>query len=86
MLEVLAKFVEPRDDLCRLFEWVRKLGVTTFLISEMEQGSDRFCANSEDFLADGILPLDIRRDDRQVGLYVGVGRCAAPRTRASTSR
>ena len=72
VIEVLAKFVEPRDDLFRLFEWLRELGVTVFLISEMEQGSDRFCANSEDFLADGILHLDIRRDDRHVGLYVAV--------------
>ncbi len=74
VLEVLAKFTEPRDDLFRLFEWLRELGVTTLLISEMEQGSDKFCANSEDFLADGIIHLDIRRDDRHVGLYIGIAK------------
>lgn len=72
VLEVIAKFVEHRDDLFRLFEWLRGLGVTTFLIPEMERGSDRFSAYSEDFLADGIIHLDVRRDDRHVGLSVGI--------------
>ncbi len=72
VLEVIAKFVEPRHDLFRLFEWLRELGVTTFLISEIEQGSDRFSAYSEDFLADGIIHLDVRRDDRHIGLYLGI--------------
>ncbi len=72
VLEVMAKFEEPRDDLFRLFEWLRELEITTFLITEMEQDSDRFCKNGEDFLSDGILHLDLRREDRQVNLFLSV--------------
>jgi len=72
VLEVMAKFEDPRDDLFRFFEWLRELEVTTFLIAEMEQDSDRFCQNGEDFLSDGIVHLDLRRDDRQVNLFLSV--------------
>ena len=72
VLEVLAKFEEPRDDLFRFFEWLRELEITTFLIAEMEQDSDRFCRYGEDFLSDGILHLDLRREDRQVNLFLSV--------------
>jgi len=72
VLEVMAKFEDPRDDLFRFFEWLRELEITTFLIAEMEQDSDKFCQNGEDFLSDGILHLDLRRDDRQVNLFLSV--------------
>ena len=72
VLEVMAKFEDPRDDLFRFFEWLRELDITTFLIAEMEQDSDKFCHNGEDFLSDGILHLDLRRDDRQVNLFLSV--------------
>src|SRR5437867_10534023 len=41
VLEVMTKYEDPRDDLFRFFEWLRELEVTTFLIAEMEQDSDR---------------------------------------------
>ena len=72
VLEVMAKFEDPRDDLFRLFEWLRELEITTFLIAEMEQDSDKFCQYGEDFLSDGIVHLDLRRDDRQVNLFLSV--------------
>ena len=72
VLEVMAKFEDPRDDLFRFFEWLRELEITTVLIAEMEQDSDKFCTNGEDFLSDGILHLDLRREDRQVNLFVSV--------------
>lgn len=72
VLEVIAKFEDPRDDLFRFFEWLRELEITTFLIAEMEQDSDKFCQNGEDFLSDGIVHLDLRRDDRQVNLFLSV--------------
>ncbi len=72
VLEVMAKFEDPRDDLFRLFEWLRELEITTILIAEMEQDSDKFCENGEDFLSDGIVHLDLRRDDRQVNLFLSV--------------
>ena len=42
VLEVMGKFEDPRDELFRLFEWLRDLGITSLLITEMEQDSDKF--------------------------------------------
>lgn len=72
VLEVLGKFEDPRDELFRLFEWLRELGITSILITEMQQDSDKFCENGEDFLSDGIVHLDLRREDRAVNLYLSV--------------
>ena len=72
VLEVMGKFEDPRDELFRLFEWLRDLGITSLLITEMEQDSDKFCRYGEDFLSDGIIHLDLRREDRAVNLYMSV--------------
>ena len=60
VLELLAKFREPREDIFHLFEWLRDLGVTTFLISEMSPDSLAYAKHDEDFLCDGILYLRMR--------------------------
>jgi KaiC/GvpD/RAD55 family RecA-like ATPase len=72
VLEVMGKFDDPRDELFRLFEWLRDLGITSVLITEMQQDSDKFCENGEDFLSDGIIHLDLRREDRNVNLFLSV--------------
>lgn len=72
ILEVMAKFASPREELFHFFEWLRDMNVTAFLITEMEQGSDKFCNNSEDFLSDGIFHLDLRRAENQVDLFLSV--------------
>lgn len=72
VLQVMAKFKEPRDDLFRFFEWLRDLDITTFLITEMKQDSGRFSDNGEDFLSDGIVHLDLTRQDRVVNLFMSV--------------
>lgn len=72
VLQVMAKFEEPRDDLFRFFEWMRDLDITTFLIAEMKQDSDRFGDHGEDFLSDGIVHLDLRREDRIVNLFLSI--------------
>ena len=72
VLEVMGKFEDPREELFRLFEWLRDLGITSLLITEMEQDSDKFCHYGEDFLSDGILHLDLRREDRNVNLYLSI--------------
>lgn len=73
VLEVMGKFEDPRDELFRLFEWLRDLGITSVLITEMEQDSDKFCQYGEDFLSDGIIHLDLRREDpRNVNLYLSI--------------
>jgi KaiC/GvpD/RAD55 family RecA-like ATPase len=72
VLGVMAKFEEPRDDLFRFFEWLRDLGITCFLIAEMDQDKNKFCLHGEDFLSDGIMHLDLRRDDRVVNLFLSI--------------
>ena len=72
ILEVMAKFQSPREELFHLFEWLRDMQVTAFLITEMDQDSEKFCKNSEDFLADGIIHLDLRRDETDVKLWLSI--------------
>lgn len=57
VLDVLAKFQDPREDLFHLFEWLRDLDVTTLLISEMNPDSKSYAKYDEDFLVDGIIYL-----------------------------
>ncbi|MFO7619354.1 MAG: ATPase domain-containing protein [Thermoplasmata archaeon] len=57
VLNVLAKFHNPREELFHLFEWLRDLGVTTVIITEMTPDSPKFSDYGEDFLADGIIYL-----------------------------
>ena len=72
VLEIMAKFKDPRDDLFHFFEWLRDLGVTTMLIAEMDQDSCHFSKNGEDFLADGIIHMDLKREGNNVNLYTSV--------------
>ena len=57
VLDVLAKFEDPREDLFHFFEWLRKLDMTTIIISEMNPDSKSYAKYDEDFLADGIVYL-----------------------------
>lgn len=63
VLEVMARFENPREDLFQLFEWLRDLKATTILISEMKAGSEDFGKNGEEFLSDGIFHLKMERVD-----------------------
>jgi len=72
VFEVMSRFEEPREDLFRLLEWLRDMNMTTLLIAEMDQDSERFCNHGEGFLSDGIIHLDMRREDRNVNLYVSI--------------
>jgi len=63
VLEMLASFDEPRDDLFHFFEWLRHLGITTFLITEIKRSSEDFGEYGEDFLADGIIHLKMEQVD-----------------------
>jgi KaiC/GvpD/RAD55 family RecA-like ATPase len=62
-LEVLAKFKDRRREMYRLFEWLRDLGITSFVVTERP---DWLIAGhvlqgrwDEDFLADGVIHLRI---------------------------
>lgn len=72
VLEVMGRFQNPREELFHFFEWLRDMEVTAFLITEMQQGSDQFCKYDEDFLSDGIMHLDLKREGNSVNLFLSV--------------
>ena len=61
VVEMMFKMDNPRDDLFYFFKWLKRLGVTTFLITEMTQGSPKFSKHDIDFLADGIIKLSMEQ-------------------------
>ena len=62
VLHGLARFDHPREQIFQMFEWLRDLKATTFLISEMRK-SDEFGTHGEEFLADGIIHVKMERVD-----------------------
>ncbi|MFQ6127477.1 MAG: ATPase domain-containing protein [Thermoplasmata archaeon] len=63
ILETLARFEYPREELFQLFEWLRDLGVTSLIISEMIIGEKAFGRYGEDFIADGIIHVKMENVD-----------------------
>jgi len=60
VLDVMAKFEDPRTDLYYLFEWLRGLGVTSLLIGEKPLDfSPSGTMRDEAYLADGIIHLGL---------------------------
>ncbi len=55
----LIELEKPRQQLFHFFGFLKKLGVTSLLISEMNPGSDAFGPYREDFLADGNIMLKL---------------------------
>lgn len=53
----LAPLKNPRADLFHFVRFVKELGSTVFLISEISHGSTSLVMHDEDFLADGIIHL-----------------------------
>ncbi|MBA3045835.1 MAG: AAA family ATPase [Candidatus Thermoplasmatota archaeon] len=53
----LTELSNPRADLFHFIRFLKELGPTVFLISEISHGSTKLVANDEDFLADGIIHL-----------------------------
>ena len=72
VLELLARLKDPRTELFHIFEWLREMDLTCILVAEMESGSQDFCRHGEDFLVDGILHLDLRREGQAVNLYFSI--------------
>lgn len=65
----LAAMQNPRQELFHFFGFLKRLGVTTILISEMESESNLYGAYHEDFLADGTILLkyiDVGETDTQL--------------------
>lgn len=72
VLELMAKLRTPREELFHIIHWLKDMEVTAFIVTEMAQGSEEFCEHGEDFLADGIVHLDMRREGNSVNLYLSV--------------
>lgn len=72
ILETMADFEEPRKDLFNFFEWLRNLEVTTFVIHEMPVDGLVFSDSSEGFLSDGVIHLELRREDTNMDLFLSV--------------
>jgi len=63
VLQSLARFERPREEMFQIFEWLRDLKATVFLVSEMKSKTDEFGAFGEEFLADGIIHVKMERVD-----------------------
>ncbi len=80
-LYVLCRFENPRIELFYIFEFLRDLGLTTFLISEMQPGSPNYGEYGiEDFLADAIIQVRLTPFRRNVVREISVVKMRATAT------
>ncbi len=70
----LTKMENPRDEIFRLFETVRRLGLTAFFICEMMgEGKNQFGEfGIEDYLSDGVLHLTMEREGDEIQRKISV--------------
>lgn len=72
-LYVLSKFENPRIELFMIFEFLRDLGITSYLISEMPLDGSKFSEYEiEDFLSDAIIVIKLTPFRRQVVREISV--------------
>ena len=57
VLNTMAHFQNPREELFKLFEWIRDLDATVLLVQEMSTAQEPYGKFGEEFLADGIIAL-----------------------------
>ncbi|MEA3430854.1 MAG: ATPase domain-containing protein [Nanoarchaeota archaeon] len=78
----LSTFKEPRTKLFYMYEYLRDLGITSYLISEMPLDESRYGEyDVEDFLADAILHVSMKREGMKVKRELNVAKLRA--TKAS---
>lgn len=70
----LTKMENPRDEIFRLFEAVRRLGLTAFFICEMTGDDHKQFGEYgvEDYLSDGVLHLVMERSGDEVNRKLGI--------------
>ncbi len=70
----LATFPNPRSDIFFFFEKLRELDMSIFIISEMLDPDKELFGmfGVEDFLADGLIHLDLEKSGRRVNLFLSV--------------
>lgn len=72
-LYVLSSFDEPRTKIFHIFEFLRDLNVTSFLISEMPLDQSKYSEHEvEDFLSDGIIHLQLSKRGRKVTREISI--------------
>ena len=72
-LYVLSSFENPRTKIFHIFEFLRDLGITSFLISEMPLDQSKYSEYKvEDFLSDGIIYLQLTKRVRKVNREISV--------------
>jgi KaiC/GvpD/RAD55 family RecA-like ATPase len=72
-LYVLGKFENPRIELFYIFEFLRDLNITSFLISEMPLDGSKYSEYGvEDYLADGIVHIRLSQFRRAVVREISV--------------
>ena len=73
-LYALTNFQNPRNDVFHFFDRLRAIGVTSLLISEMLEPDKLLFGKYgvEEFLADGIIHLEMQKDERNVNLFLAV--------------
>lgn len=78
-LSSIMEFDNPRQELFHFFGFLKSLGATTFLISEVSSDVTAYGVHHEDFLADGIIHLkfyDVGETDAQLRIKIAKMRCA----------
>lgn len=69
----LTTIKNPRSEVHLFFDGLRETGITSFLISEMYQGENRFGKYGvEEFLADAIIHLEFKRERNILERYLGI--------------
>lgn len=69
----LSSFEHARIKLFQVFEFLRDMDITSFLISEMPLSKTKYSEfEVEDYLADGIIMLDLARHQRKVTREIAV--------------
>lgn len=69
----LSAFEQARTKLFQIFEFLRDLEITSYLISEMPLDKSKYSEfEVEDYLSDGILMLDLARHQRKVSREIAV--------------
>ncbi len=72
-LYTLSRFDDPRVDLYNIFEFMRDLGLTAFLISEMPLDGSKYSEYEiEDFLSDGIIHVRLTPFRRNIVREISV--------------
>lgn len=72
-LYVLTNFEHPRAELFYLFEFLRDAEITTLLITEMPLDRSKYGDfEIEDFLADGVIKLDLVQRQRKVTREISI--------------